>query len=76
MRSFALLFMVYMIFMTVKGFRESQADLEKLSKELGIDKDHPLNETLFEFVFFNQFRFLMLLFVIFYTGLMLYMTLF
>jgi len=75
MRWFALVFMGIMLFAIIKGYRASQADLEKLAKELGIDKEHPMNETLWNYVFFNRFRYWMLLFVIFYTGVMLYVTL-
>lgn len=75
MRTFSLIFMMIMLFTIIKGFREIQKDLEKTAEELKIPENHPMRKTLQEFIFFNHFRFWMLLFVVFYTGLMLYITL-
>ena len=70
MNYFGIAFMIIIGFGFLRAMKEMKSEMERLRIELGISENDPSNESLSNYLMTNRFQFLMILFMIFFSGVM------
>jgi len=73
MRNYLIVFFVILLLSFLRSLKLMKIEKERLRLKLGIEESDPSNKELMEFVFYDWFRFYMILFVIILTGVMICM---